>query len=97
MLEAVAGGRVTLNRPLDKVCAQYGDARVTIPTVRSLEARGLLHSEPGTLVPDSERVHLTAGGVRALAADLGLRHATTPTTARPVMRPSATTTRSPAR
>ncbi|WP_411138435.1 hypothetical protein [Streptomyces sp. C10] len=83
VLEAVAGGQVTRNRPLDKVCAQHGGARVTIATVRSLEARGLLHVEPETLVPDNERVHLTAVGVRALAAALGLRHATTPTTARP--------------
>ncbi|MGX1759938.1 hypothetical protein ACWIG5_24025 [Streptomyces lydicus] len=96
MLESVAGGRVALNQPLGEVCTQHSGPRATIAAVRSLEARGLLYGELD-LVSHNERFHLTADGVRALAAALGLHRATTSAAARPVMRPSATTTRSTAR
>ncbi|MFD5111669.1 hypothetical protein ACFWNG_05030 [Streptomyces sp. NPDC058391] len=96
-LETVAAGRVTLDRLLDKPYVQRGDARVTISTIRSLEARGLVHREPCTLVLHDERVHLTPDGCRALAAALSQPRSTTAATERPAARPTATVARAAAR
>ncbi|MGM9335986.1 hypothetical protein [Streptomyces murinus] len=95
-LEAVASGRVTLARHLDKTRLGRGDVRVSISTIRSLEGRGLVHREPCALVLHDERIHLTRDGRRALTAVLTRPRPTAPTTARPAVRPAATTTAVPA-
>ncbi|MYU06160.1 hypothetical protein GTY81_20225 [Streptomyces sp. SID8366] len=95
-LEAVASGRVTLARHLDKTRLGRGDVRVNISTIRSLEGRGLVHREPCALVLHDERVHLTRDGRRALAAVLTRPRSAALTAARPAARPAATTIAVPA-
>ncbi|WP_432112706.1 hypothetical protein [Streptomyces sp. S1] len=87
VLRAVARGMVALLN--DKPRTYYADIRITISTVRALEARGLVAREKRSLWFSDERAHLTTEGCRALAASFGRPR--TPTTARP-----ATTTPAPA-
>ncbi|MFJ4800803.1 hypothetical protein [Streptomyces murinus] len=96
-LEAVASGRVTLARHLNKTHLGRGDARVSISTIRSLEDRGLVHHEPCAPVPPRERVHLTRDGRLALTAALARSRAAAPGAVGPTNRPPSTATRSPAR
>ncbi|MBJ7004843.1 hypothetical protein JG491_33080 [Streptomyces sp. CRPSP2-6A1] len=91
-LEAVASGRVTLARHLDKTRLGRGDVRVSIRTIRSLEGRGLVHREPCALVLHDERVHLTRDGRLALTATLTRPRVATPAAARPANRPPSTAT-----
>jgi hypothetical protein len=73
-LRAVAQGEVTITAD-GKAYVRRGDLRVSISTIRSLEARGLVAREPchlglGLGLGD-ERVHLTPDGSRHLAAAFG--------------------------
>ncbi|MFE0772161.1 hypothetical protein [Streptomyces sp. NPDC058861] len=64
-LEAIAAGRVAVNRFLNK---PYTDEiQVSISTIRSLEGHGLARHEPSTPSLHEERVHLTPEGCLALA------------------------------
>jgi hypothetical protein len=88
-LEAVAAGRVTLDRQEDKVLVERGTGRIAITTIRSLESRGLVRREPCALWLHDERPHLTTDGCTALAAALG-RPRSAPRTALPAAaRPAA--------
>ncbi|WP_371551329.1 hypothetical protein OG266_38220 [Streptomyces sp. NBC_00554] len=80
-LRAVARGEVTIadNKPY----VRADDLRVTISTVRALEARGLVAREECPLWLTDERVHLTPDGGRDLAAAFGRPKHLAPTTARP--------------
>ncbi|WP_078655903.1 hypothetical protein [Streptomyces fulvoviolaceus] len=80
-LRAVARGEVTIadNKPY----VRADDLRVTISTVRALEARGLVAREECPLWLTDERVHLTPDGCRDLAASFGRPKLLAPTTARP--------------
>ncbi len=71
VLRAVAQGFVTVDRHTDKPRVSRDDVRVSISTVRSLEARGLLGREETPRVLHDERLHLTAEGCRTLAASFG--------------------------
>ncbi|MDO0936407.1 hypothetical protein QQY66_33665 [Streptomyces sp. DG2A-72] len=70
-LEAAARGDMTLDRLNDKPFVRRGDARVTISTIRSLEARDLVKREECPLLLHDQRIHLTTEGCRTLAATLG--------------------------
>jgi hypothetical protein len=65
-------------------------ARVTITTIRSLEARGLVMRQPSSLLYHDSHVFLTPDGRRGLAASFGLSHPPATTPARPAPRPTAT-------
>lgn len=80
-LRAVARGEVTIadNKPE----VRPDDLRVTISTVRALEARDLVAREECPLWLTDERVHLTPDGCRDLAAAFGRPKRRAPTTARP--------------
>ncbi|GAA4010091.1 hypothetical protein [Streptomyces plumbiresistens] len=91
-LRAVARGEVTIadNKPY----VRADDPRVTISTVRALEARGLVTREECPLWLTDERVHLTPDGCRDLAASFGRPNRLAPTTARPAAAlPQATASR----
>ncbi|MEU3529127.1 hypothetical protein AB0E62_35620 [Streptomyces sp. NPDC038707] len=88
-LEAVAAGRVTLDRQEDKVLVELGTGRITITTIRSLESRGLIRREPCALWLHAERLHLTTEGCQALAAVLGRPRSAPPATLPPAARPTA--------
>ncbi|MFD9327819.1 hypothetical protein [Streptomyces sp. NPDC060065] len=92
-LRAVARGEVTIadNKPY----VRADDLRVTISTVRALEARGLVTREECPLWLTDERVHLTPDGCRDLAAAFGRPKLPTLPRARPAPAlPEATTGRS---
>ncbi|MGW1604496.1 hypothetical protein [Streptomyces eurythermus] len=92
-LEAVAAGRVTLDRQEDKVLAERGTGRIAITTIRSLESRGLVGREPCALWLHDERPHLTAEGCQALAvalATLGRPRSAPPAATPPAARPAVT-------
>jgi DNA-binding MarR family transcriptional regulator len=91
-LRAIAAGRVTLHRLVDRLHVSRGDLRLTITTVRSLESHGLVTPEPRPLAPHSDRLHLTRAGQQALAAALALPAHARPTTRRPPARPATAAT-----
>ncbi|MEU7162743.1 hypothetical protein [Streptomyces chrestomyceticus] len=68
-LRAVARGEVTISD--GKPYLRRDDLRLTLPTLRSLEARGLVTREDCPLWLHDERVHLSADGRRDLAATFG--------------------------
>ncbi|MEV0259036.1 hypothetical protein AB0H82_32830 [Streptomyces sp. NPDC050732] len=82
-LRAVAQGFVTIDRHDNKPRVSHDDLRVSISTIRSLEARGLLNREETPRILHDERVHLTAEGCRTLAASFGRSRSPALTTARP--------------
>ncbi|AZM57990.1 hypothetical protein DMA15_30005 [Streptomyces sp. WAC 01529] len=90
-LRAVARGFVTIDRHTDKPRVSHDDVRVSISTIRSLEARGLLNREETPRILHDERVHLTADGCRTLAASFGHPRPPALTAARPAQ-PRATAT-----
>ncbi|MFF8447679.1 hypothetical protein ACF06Q_08260 [Streptomyces leeuwenhoekii] len=89
-LEAVAAGWVALDQRRDKALVERDTGRIAITTIRSLESRGLVGREPCPLWLRDERLHLTAGGRRALAAALARPRSTPPAAIRPTARPTAT-------
>ncbi|MGW2858220.1 hypothetical protein [Streptomyces sp. NPDC001205] len=93
-LRAVAQGEVTIDRHNDKTRVSRDDLRISISTLRSLEARGLVGREETPRVLHDERVHLTADGCRTLAARLGPVQPPALTTARPVPLKAAAPARS---
>ncbi|MFK8850154.1 hypothetical protein [Streptomyces sp. Ac-502] len=70
------------------------DWSITLATLRSLEARGLLVREKCPLWLHDERVHLSADGRRDLTATFGRPPAPARTAARPAPAPQATPSRS---
>ncbi|KPI02884.1 hypothetical protein OK074_5034 [Actinobacteria bacterium OK074] len=96
-LEAVAAGHVTLGEQSGTPYVSRGPARITITTIRALEARSLVAREPGPLMTHDERLHLTPDGCRALAALLDRSGSAPPTAMRPSARPAASTARGTAR
>ncbi|MEU7646345.1 hypothetical protein [Streptomyces huasconensis] len=90
-LRAVAQGFVTVDRHTDKPRVSRDDVRVSISTIRSLEARGLLNREESPRVLHDERLYLTAEGCRTLAASFGHPRPPALSTARPA-EPRATAT-----
>ncbi|MFK0121156.1 hypothetical protein [Streptomyces sp. NPDC090994] len=95
-LRAIATGRITHNRHLDKLHVSPGDnLRVTGATIRALTSRGLIQREPCPLVLH-DRYHLTSAGHQALAAALAHFQSLAPTTRRPPRRrPAATSLGAP--
>ncbi|OKI10231.1 hypothetical protein A6A06_01620 [Streptomyces sp. CB02923] len=91
-LRAVARGEVTIAD--DKPYRRRDDRRITISTLRSLEARGLVARERCPLWLHDERVHLSTDGRRDLAATFGRPPAPARTATRPAPAPKATTSRS---
>ncbi len=91
-LRAVARGEVTITD--GKPYLRRDDLRITLPTLRSLETRGLVTREDCPLWLHDERVHLSADGRRDLAATFGRPPAPARTAARPAPAPKATTSRS---
>ncbi|MEU5000451.1 hypothetical protein [Streptomyces sp. NPDC021622] len=67
-LRAVVQGHVTIDRHDDKPRVSRDELRISISTIRSLEARGLGGREETPRILHGERVHLTADGCRTLAA-----------------------------
>ncbi|NYV73251.1 hypothetical protein [Streptomyces sp. UH6] len=107
-LEAVAAGRVTLDRVQDRAHVRPDEFRLSMSTVRSLESRGLVHRETCPLPLHDERLHLTPDGRTALTALFALPVATPrqarrsgvstpPSTARPASRPAVSPARSATR
>ncbi|MEU3188403.1 hypothetical protein ABZ707_30050 [Streptomyces sp. NPDC006923] len=96
-LEAIAAGRVTFDRQLDKPHVRSGGTRIAVSTIRSLESCGLAAREPCPLWLQDERIHLTADGCRGLAAAFGRVKPPALTAARPASRPVATAARIAAR
>ncbi|MFI2236478.1 hypothetical protein [Streptomyces chrestomyceticus] len=90
-LRAVARGEVTIAD--GKPYLRHDDWSITLPTLRSLEARGLLVREKCPLWLHDERVHLSADGRRDLTATFGRPPAPTRTAARPAPAPQATPSR----
>ncbi|MEU8954991.1 hypothetical protein AB0C93_11870 [Streptomyces sp. NPDC048518] len=88
-LRAVAQGFVTIDRHTDKPRISHDDVRISISTIRSLEARGLLGREETPRILHDERVHLTVDGCHTLAASFGYPRPPALTTARPAQ-PRAT-------
>ncbi|WP_327352870.1 hypothetical protein [Streptomyces sp. NBC_01304] len=80
-LQAVARGEVTIAD--GKPYLRRDDLRLTISTVRALEARGLVAREDCPLWFHDERLHLTAAGRRDLAASFARRPRPTALTTRP--------------
>ncbi|MEV5979677.1 hypothetical protein [Streptomyces sp. NPDC052114] len=89
-LRAVAQGHVTIDRHDDKPRVSRDDLRISISTIRSLEARGLVGREETPRILHDERVHLTADGCRTLAASFGHPRSPALATTRPAQ-PQATT------
>ncbi|MFH8591530.1 hypothetical protein [Streptomyces rimosus] len=90
-LRAVARGEVTIAD--GKPYLHRDDLRITLSTLRSLEARGLVTREKCPLWLHDERVHLSADGRRDLIATFGRLPAPTRTATRPPPAPQATTSR----
>lgn len=90
-LRAIAQGHVTIARPADKLRTNRDDLRVSISTLRSLEARGLVGREETPRILHDERAHLTADGCRALVASFGHPRPAALTTARPAQPKAAAT------
>ncbi|QNE74563.1 hypothetical protein F0344_08010 [Streptomyces finlayi] len=83
-LQAAARGHVRVTEMLGKQYVHNRDGGMTISTIRSLEAKGLLQREP---LPASfagsdhrARLHLTSHGVTALARAYGRPHPAAPDT-----------------
>ncbi|RSO07054.1 hypothetical protein DMH18_26240 [Streptomyces sp. WAC 06783] len=91
-LRAVARGDVTIAD--GKPYLHRDDVRITLSTLRSLEARGLVTREKCPLWLHDERVHLSPDGRRDLIATFGRPPAPARTTARPAPAPQATPSRS---
>ncbi|GCD41879.1 hypothetical protein [Streptomyces paromomycinus] len=91
-LRAVARGEVTVAN--GKPYLRRDDWSITLATLRSLEARGLLVREKCPLWLHDERVHLSADGRRDLIATFGRPPAPRRTAARPAPAPQATPSRS---
>ncbi|MDF3292392.1 hypothetical protein [Streptomyces silvisoli] len=88
-LRAIAQGYVTIDRLDGKPLVSRDDIRITISTIRSLEARTLVVRE-GCPQHMLERVRLTTDGCRALADTFGRPTSSTPATTRAVQ-PTPTT------
>lgn len=80
-LRAVARGDVTISR--DKPFVRHENLRVSISTIRALEARRLVGREKFPEWSHYERVHLTPEGCRDLAGSFCRPKAPTLTTTRP--------------
>jgi hypothetical protein len=80
-LRAVARGDVTIDR--NKPFVRHENPRVSISTIRALEARRLVDREKFPQWLHNERVHLTPEGCRDLAASFGWPKAPALTAARP--------------
>ncbi|MFF3276543.1 hypothetical protein ACFYWU_37260 [Streptomyces chrestomyceticus] len=91
-LRAAARGEVTIAD--GKPYRRRDDWRITLSTLRSLEARGLVTREKCPLWLHDERVHLSADGRRDLIATFGRPPAPARAAARPAPAPQATTSRS---
>ncbi|WP_019070543.1 hypothetical protein [Streptomyces hokutonensis] len=92
-LRAVARGDVTIDR--NKPFVRHENLRVSISTIRALEARRLVDREKFPQWLHNERVHLTPEGCSDLAASFGWPKAPALTTARPAAAlPKATAGRS---
>ena len=96
-LHAIARGDLSVDHHDGKVWVERSEIRVSISTVRALEARGLVTRETCPLPARADRIHLTPQGHRTLAASLGRSHSTAPTPTRAVPRSAATAARSAAR